>query len=348
VDELRKSSTTAAARQTRKQASPIAVVVDPDEVDFTPGRRILEAAGFEVRVGSSTDPAFGDELAHGATALIVGYTRVDRALLDSLRNLGIVATMSAGVDSVDLHAARARGLWVTNVPTAAGEEVATHAFALALALVRRIPFLDRHVRDGGWAIDADENPQRPSTLAAGIVGLGRIGRRVATLAEPVFGRVVGHDPNVGPEAWPVGVHRRTLDELLEEADVVLLHLPGMSNGEPLLDARRIASMRPGSMLVNVSRGSLVDLPALLSALDSGHLTGAALDVLPLEPPTVADPVRRHPRVVLTPHLAYLSQQSALSYVTRAADNVVAWARTGRPLDVVVEAKGVSTPRLPRR
>ena len=328
------------------QPTPIAVVVDPDEVDFNPGRRILEAAGFEVRVGSSTDPAFTGELAGGVTALIVGYTRVDSRLLDSLRNLRIVSTMSAGVDSVDLQAAQARGVWVTNVPAAASEEVATHAFALALALVRRIPFLDRHVREGGWAMDADENPQRPSTLSAGIIGLGRIGRRVATLAEPVFGRVVGHDPHVGPDAWPAWVHRLGLDELVAEADVVLLHVPGTSNGEPLLDARRIAMMRPGSMLVNVSRGSLVDLPALLSALDSGHLSAAALDVLPVEPPAAGEPARSHPRVVLTPHLAYLSEQSALSYVTRAAENVVAWARTGHPLDVVVEGKGLSTPRLP--
>ena len=315
--------------------APIVVIADHDELDPGPGRRILEDAGFEVRVAASGATPLPEEGAGRVTALVVGLTRVDSALLETLSNLRIVSTMSVGVDTVDLEAAEARGVWVTNVPAAASEEVAVHAFALALCLVRGIPFLDRHVRAGGWAMDTDESPKRPSTLTAGVIGLGRIGRRVAALAQPVFGRVLGHDPNIGADDWPASVDRRTIDQLLEEADVVSLHLPALPSGEALLDARRIASMRPGSMIVNVSRGSLVDLQALLSALDSGHLSGAGLDVVASEPPGAADPVRSHPRIVLTPHLAYLSPQSALAYVTRAADNVAAWSRTGRPMDVVV-------------
>ena len=322
--------------------APLAVFTDPDELDPEPGRRILEQAGFEVVVVGSRDRATIVDAAQGATALLVGYAPVDRSLLDSLGSVRIVSMMAVGFDSVDLAACEAHGVWVTNVPAAASEEVAVHAFALALSLVRRIGFLDRHVRQGGWAADADEPMRRPSTMTFGVVGLGRIGRRVAQIAQPVFGRVLGHDPNLDDPAWPPSVGRRSIEQLLRESDVVSLHLPGQAGGRPLLDGERLAMLPPGAALVNVARGSLVDQGALLAALDEGRLCGAALDVLALEPPRLDDPVRSHPRVILTPHLAYLSDQSAHDYVARAAENVVAWATTGQPLDVVARGREQET------
>lgn len=316
---------------------PVAVIADPDELDPSPAVRLLEEAGFEVAVLNSRDRERVRQGARHATALVVGYAALDAELFGELERLRIVATMSVGFDTIDLEAAKGRGVWVSNVPDAATEEVAVHAFALCLSIVRRVTFLDRHVRAGGWAIDAHEEMRRPSRLTLGIVGLGRIGRELARLAAPCFGRLVGHDPYVDGASWPAGVERcGTLEDLLRRSDVVSLHMPGEQNGAALLDAARLALLPPGAALINVSRGSLVDTAALLTALDDGHLSGAGLDVVPTEPPAPDDPVRSHPRVVLTPHFAYSSDESARLYVLRAAENVIEWARTGRPRNVVAE------------
>jgi D-3-phosphoglycerate dehydrogenase len=312
--------------------APLAVYTDVVEVDPAPGIELLEAAGFTVRVLDTTDHAVIAREAADAAVLLNGYTQVDAALLAALPRLELVATQSVGFDMVDLDAARERGIWVSNVPAAATEEVAVHAFAMGLSLLRGLPFLDRAVRAGRWA--ADELPlRRPSDTTLGILGLGRIGRRVAGLAQGTYGRVAGYDPVA--DGWPEGVERLGLEEVLAVSDVVSLHLPLSAGTEHLLDAAALASMRPGAHVVNVSRGALIDAAALLEALDSGRLGGAALDVLAVEPPDPADPLLHHPRVLVTPHAAYYSDRAARAYVVDQARNAVAWLQDGRPRDVVV-------------
>lgn len=318
---------------------PIAVFTDTEDLDPEPGARLLADAGFEVRVAGSRDPDVIAAAAAGATALVVGYARLDAALLDRLPALRIVATMSAGHDMVDTAEARRRGLWVANLPDAATEDVAVHALAASLSLVRRLPQADAVVRSGGWSEDftAAELPRRASDLTLGLVGLGRIARQFAALAAPVFGRVAAHDPHADRAGWPAGVERYDdLRDLAAAADVLSLHVPLTPGTRGMADAGLFARMRPGSFLVNVSRGGLVDAPALLDALGSGRLTGAALDVLPVEPPAADDPLRAHPRIQLSPHSAYLSDTSRRSYVRGPAENIVAWHRTGRPLTPVVD------------
>ncbi|MHB1508412.1 MAG: C-terminal binding protein [Acidimicrobiales bacterium] len=327
------------AGATAGQSTPrLAVFTDPDELDVSEGRDLLERCGFEVRVLGTRDH---DEIiasAASATAMVIGYTRVDEDLIAAMGNLAIVSTMSVGVDTIDFEAAARRGIWITNVPDAASEEVSVHALALALALVRGVGFLDRHVRSGGWATDASEILTRPSELSFGVIGLGRIGRRVASLAQPIFGQILGHDPFVDDDAWPAAVERLPLESLLRRSDVVSLHLPSLAGGEPVLDAKRLALLPRGAVVVNVSRGSLLDEHALIEALDAGQVRAAGLDVCATEPPSLDDPLRRHPRVLMTPHLAYLSEQSARSYVLRAAENVAQWARYGRPHDIVSKGR----------
>jgi D-3-phosphoglycerate dehydrogenase len=320
-----------------RDTAPLAVYADVVETDPAPGVRLLERSGFAVRVLGTDDPARIRREAADAVALLIGYARVDADLLAGLPRLGIVATQSAGFDMVDVDAARARGVWVSNVPGAATEEVAVHALAMGLSLLRGLPFLDRAVRAGRW--NAAEVPLwRPSAATLGIVGLGRIGRRVGALARGIYGRVVGHDPLVDATAWPAGVERLALDDVLATAHVLSLHVPHTAATHHLIDAPALARMRPGALLVNVSRGALVDAGALRAALDSGQLGGAALDVLEREPPGPADPLPRHPRVLVTPHAAYYSDQAASAYVLEQARNVVAWRREGRPRDVAVEPR----------
>jgi D-3-phosphoglycerate dehydrogenase len=315
-----------------------AVYVDTVESGCGEGRDLLRAEGFAVRSAVATTPADVLAAGAGADALLVGDSPVTAAVIAGLADrLRIISAVTVGVDHIDLDAARSAGIWVSNVPDATTEEVAVTALAMVLSLVRHVAFLDRDVRAGGWDAFASGRRRRPSGLTLGIVGLGRIGRHVAGLSLPIFGRTCAYDP--APAApWPNGVDRLELRDLLAEADVLSLHLPAVAGVPPLIDANAIDRMRPGALLVNVSRGALVDTDALLLALDDGRLGGAALDVVASEPPPLEAPVRRHPRVILNPHAAFWSDEAEVDSYARQAANVVAWKRGGRPLTVVVEGR----------
>ncbi|MBO1337983.1 C-terminal binding protein [Streptomyces sp. VRA16 Mangrove soil] len=323
---------------------PVAVITDTEELDPGPAVRLLTEAGFEARVVGSRDPEAIAAAAHDADALIVGYARIDAALLDRMPRVRMLATMSAGHDMIDTAEARRRGLWVANLPHAATEDVAVHALAQALALTRRLPQADAVLRSGGWSTDFAELPRRAGELTLGLLGMGRIARTLARIAAPVFGRVVAHDPHAAD--WPDGVGRVDLDTLVADSDILSLHIPSTPATRGMIDGPLLDRMRPGSLLVNVSRGDLVDPGALLAALDSGRLAGAALDVFPVEPPAADDPLRHHPRLLLSPHSAFLSDASQRAYVTEPARNVIAWWTTGSPLTPVVTPAAARTEGAP--
>lgn len=316
--------------------APIAVYTDTDDTDVTPGVTLLEAAGFTVRTLDTRDPAAIIAGAQGASALLPGYAPITREIIEALPDLKIIALMSMGFDYVDVDAATEHGVWVTNVPGAATEEVATHALAILLHQVRQLPFYLRSANPTDWNARADTAPPRLSERTLGVVGLGRIGRELIRVAGPLFGRVVGFDPMLPDTAdvramlTELGVERGSLEEVRGSADVLSLHLPLNDDTERMVDAAFLAAMPAGSVLANVSRGGLVDEPALAAALDSGHLAGAALDVLAEEPPGTDHPLVSRPDVTLTPHIAYFSERTKIEYVRIQAQNAIAHARTGAP------------------
>ncbi len=312
------------------------LITDAEYPDLAIERQVLEAAGFEVALAQCRTPQEVIAKGQGAAALLVQYAPITREVFAALPELKIVSRYGVGVDTVDLEAARAFGVWVANVPDYGTEEVAAHAFAMALALVRHLPFYDRAVREGKWHYLTSGPLKRPSTMTFGVVGLGRIGRTVAERARAWFGRVLGHDPYLPESAWPRGVEGVGLEELFRQSHVVSLHLPLTPETRHLANRARLASMPVGSYLVNTARGSLVDLDALLWALEEGPLAGAALDVLPEEPPPKGHPILRHPRVLFSPHAAFFSEEAEAALRRKAAMNIVAWAQTGRPEHVVVE------------
>src|SRR5207244_7392920 len=234
----------------------LAVYVDTVDADLHDGPGLLREAGFDLRVAVASSPREVAEAARGATALLVGDAPVTAEVLDAAPSLRIVSTVTAGTDHLDLAAARERGIWVSNVPDASTEEVAAHALAMALSLIRQLPRFDREVHAGGWDALSGRRPLRPSLLTLGIVGLGRIGTRLAAISRPLFGRMLGSDPAVATA--PEGVALVDLAELLADAHVVSLHLPVLPTTERLMDSVRLASMRPGALLVNVARGGLID------------------------------------------------------------------------------------------
>ncbi|MFH8573235.1 C-terminal binding protein [Streptomyces sp. NPDC017993] len=315
---------------------PMVVFTDPEELDVGPGVRLLTEAGFATRVVGSRDPDAIAAAARDAVALIVGYAPVDAALLDRLPGVRMLATMSAGYDMIDTAHARRLGVWVSNLPQAATEDVAVHALASALGLVRALPQADATVRGGGWNAEFAELPRRAGELTLGLMGFGRIARALARIAGPVFGRVAAYDPHAAAAGWPSDVERMGRDELVATCDVLSLHTPLTEQTRGMVDTELLSRMRPGGYLVNIARGELVEAAALLTALDGGRLRAAALDVFPVEPPAPDDPLRTHPRILLSPHSAYLSDTSQRAYVCAPAENVIAWHRTGRPLTPVVQ------------
>jgi D-3-phosphoglycerate dehydrogenase / 2-oxoglutarate reductase len=229
---------------------------------------------------------------------------VGAGLFAQLPALRVVGTATVGFDHIDIEAAEERGVAVVSVPDYCTEEVADHTLALLYALVRGVVVLDRDVQRGGWNPRAAGALRTVAELRVGIVGLGRIGGAVAT-------RLLG----LGVEVWandllPVardGVQFVELDELLAECDAVTLHVPLTRETRGLIGRAQLGSMKGDALLVNTSRGAVVDIGAVLVALRAGRLGGAALDVLPQEPPPLA-PLA--PNLVLTPHAAYYSEAAA--------------------------------------
>ncbi len=226
---------------------------------------------------------------------------VGEELLERLPALRVIGTASVGFDHVDLAAAERRGVAVVSVPDYCTEEVADHTLALLYALLRGVAELDRQVTAGGWDAKGAGPLRTLAGLRVGIVGLGRIGSAVARRLLALGAEVWAND--VAPVARE-GVRLVELDELLESCDAVTLHVPLTGETRGLIGRRELASMRPGVLLVNTARGAVVDVGAVLEALRQGRLGGAALDVLPQEPPPLRPAA---PNLIVTPHAAYYSE-----------------------------------------
>jgi len=243
-----------------------------------------------------------------AVVLTMPEHAVGEELMARLPALRVVGTATVGFDHVDLAAAERRGVAVVSVPDYCTEEVADHTLALLYALLRGVVALDRQVSRGEWNAKGAGPLRTVAGLRVGIVGLGRIGGAVATRLLALGADVWAHD--VVPVARD-GVRLVDLDELLAECDAVTLHVPLTGETRGLIGRAQIAAMRPGALLVNTARGAVVDIGAVLEALRRGQIGGAALDVLPQEPPPMA-PLA--PNLIVTPHAAYYSEASeARSY-----------------------------------
>jgi len=314
------------------------LITDYDFPDVELEKALFREAGFEVDVAQCRTEDDVIAAAKGCAGAVSQYAPMNARVFAALPQLRIVSRFGAGFDTVNVNDARKHGVWVANSPDYGVGEVATHALALSLALIRHLPFYDRDVRVDRWHYLSAGPLRRPKEMTLGIVGCGRIGKRMAHVSREVFGAVLACDPYIPAEDFPAFVKRVSLDECFRMADVLSLHVPLNDETRHLADATRIGLMKRGSFLVNTSRGAVADVGAVLAALDSGILEAAGLDVLPIEPPPPEHPVLRHPRVLLTPHAAFYSAEGERELRRKAAQNLVDWARTGRPTYVVVEGR----------
>lgn len=285
-------------------------------------RSVIEGAGHTLVTGpaeaSSAEVIEALVAEHQPDGILTCWAPVSATAVESSPNLRIVARLGVGLDNIAVDTAAERGVWVTNVPDYCVEEVSDHAVGMVLAWTRGLAVFDRDVRAGRWD-PASARLRRLAALTCGVVGFGRIGRATARKLGAFGCRVLAHDPFPPKDAE--GVEIVGLEQLLSQSDVVILHVPLTPNTHHIIGAEQLAQMKPGGLLVNVSRGGLVDTDAVIKALDSGHLDGAGFDVLESEPEVPAG-LLAQPGALLTPHVAFSSDASVTELRRRAAEEVV--------------------------
>jgi D-3-phosphoglycerate dehydrogenase len=290
-----------------------------------PGLDLLRQAGIELDERHGLSGAALQEALRAADGVIVrSGTRITAELLEDPGRLRAIVRAGVGVDNIDVAAATRKGIVVMNTPGGNTVSTAEHTLTLLMALARHIPAADASVRQGKW----ERNKFVGTQLAGktlGVVGLGRIGREVARRAAGLDMKVVGFDPFLAPErAAQLGIEAvESLDRLLPRCDFLTVHTPLTEETRDLVGAAQLALLPNGAVLVHTARGGIVDEAALLAALDSGQLAWAGVDVFEKEPLDLSSPLRNHPRVLPTPHLAANTPRGAIGMSTGAAESIVA-------------------------
>jgi D-3-phosphoglycerate dehydrogenase / 2-oxoglutarate reductase len=295
-------------------------------------RAILAQVPVELIVAERTDVSSLSAAAADVDAIMTCWAKVPEAVMTASGRCRVVARMGIGLDNIDVCAATRHSILVTNVPDYCIEEVAEHALALLLALARKVAFYHHQTKSGRYAINAGPSLRRIAGKTLGIVGLGRIGRKLAAKSLGLGLQVVAYDANRGPSMPDVAWCE--LDELLAVSDYISLHAPLTPATQHLIGPAQLARMKSTAYLINTARGGLIDGAALAVALQCNRLAGAALDVQDPEPPDLSQPPFNDPRVIVTPHASFVSEESLESLRTRVARQVADVLSGRRPENVV--------------
>jgi phosphoglycerate dehydrogenase-like enzyme len=292
----------------------------------------LSAADREHVGDRATIVGVDDDALAGVAATVIGIAHYwDAERFARFPHLSVVSRMGIGYDNIDLDAARSAGVTVCNAPESPTVSTAEHTVALLMSVTKELPSLRERARSGAWG-----NPT-PTSLeldgsTLGLVGLGRIGRRVALVATALGMRVIAHDPALSTSPDP-NVELVDFATVISESDVISLHAPAIPATHKMIDASTIGRMRRGVYLVNTARGPLIDEDALLAALESGQVAGAGLDVTDPEPPDPGHPLFARDDVIITPHIASSTVAGRRRLFAHAFDNALA-VLEGRPATVV--------------
>jgi D-3-phosphoglycerate dehydrogenase len=286
-------------------------------------REVLGAIGADVQLASGPTPEEILKIAAGADALLVTYAKITADMIAQMPRCKIISRFGIGVDNVDLAAATAAGIVVTKVPDYCIDEVSDHAMALLLTAARKIVPSNAQVHAGRWEMKAVVPIHRLRGGVLGLVGFGRIPQLVAPKAKAFGLRVIAYDPFIPQEVFVrEGVERVEFPQLLSQSDFVSIHTPLMPETRGLFGADAFRQMKPTAYIINTARGPIVDEAALAVALDARQLAGAALDVMPNEPP-VGSPLIGRADVIITPHTSFYSEESLVELQRKAAQEVAA-------------------------
>lgn len=300
-------------------------------------RPLSEEAGLEIRLDAKGVPLTEEEVIEGlpdVVAVLPSNDVYSERVFSRAKDLRIIARTGVGVNAIDLDAAAASGVVVTNAVGQNAESVAEHTFGLMLGIARKIPWMDKNVRRGEWVdVRCLASSLKGKTL--GIIGLGNIGKQVARRAAAFGMEILAHDI-VRDErfAAEVGVYFHPLEKVVRKADYLTCHVPLTPETKGLIGPDLIRLMHPGAFLINTSRGPVVDLDALSEALSSGLIQGAAIDVFPSEPPDASHPLFSHENVIVTPHAAGLADDASENCLRHAVQATIDLLAGRIPSDIV--------------
>lgn len=286
-------------------------------------KKILKQIDAEVIHSENLRSPEALEAVKQADAVMVTLDRVTSEIIGSMERCRIISRAGTGLDTIDIPAATARGIWVTYVPDYSIDEVSAHAIAMLLALARGIPFLTQATRNGAWNSQAWGPIYRLKDQTLGVLGFGRIGQATAEKGRGLGFNVIAYDPYPNQEiADRLGVRLVDLDTLTRESDYISLHSPLLDSTRHIVNADFLSKMKPTAYVINAARGPLIDEEALLEAVRSRKIAGAGLDVLAVEPIAPDNPLLKEERILVTPHAAWYSEEAKVDMRTRATDEVV--------------------------
>jgi D-3-phosphoglycerate dehydrogenase len=272
-----------------------------------------------------------------ADALMVTLQHVTAEIIATMKRCQVISRAGTGVDTIDVAAATTRGIWVAYVPDYSIDEVSTHAITLLLAQARGLAPLLESTRRGRWDSMASGPLHRLKGQTLGVLGFGRIGQATAEKGRGLGLNVIVHDPYLNQVAVErIGVRPVNVETLARESDYISLHAPLLESTRHIVNAQFLAAMKPTAYLINAARGPLIDEAALLAAVRTGQIAGAALDVLPVEPPAPDNPLLHEERILVTPHSAWYSEEAKIDLRTRCAEEVVRVLQGEKPRSPVNE------------
>ncbi len=297
-------------------------VADSPFPNLQPAEKVLAELDAEMVLAQDTTPEGILKVARQADGLMVTYGKITAEVIAGLEKCRVIGRMGLGVDNIDIEAATNRGIAVVYVPDYCVDEVSDHAMALLLDLARKISLSNRLVHGGRWEMPAVTPLWRLRGRTLGLAGFGRIPRAVVHKAQAFGLKVIAYDPYVD-EATGAAMNVEIVDfeTLLKRSDYISVHVPMMPETKNLFGAEVFGQMKSDALLINTARGPLVDVDALAKALDAGEIAGAALDVMPVEPPPADSPLIGRDNVILTPHTGFYSVDALDELQTKAARGV---------------------------
>ena len=319
------------------------VITECDHDGFDPETAEAAKNDLTLRVEQSTPEDLVANI-QDADGILVQYAQITAEVMDKAPRLRAIGRYGVGVDTVDIDAATARGIAVTNVPDYGTEAVSDHAIGLAVSLARGIPLLDRSIRAGQYDVSLAKPLFQMTDRVFGVLGLGRIGTATARKAAGLGYRVIGHDFGIEPGTRHHGVEVVSFEELIEQSQVLSVHVPLTERTRGIIGRDQLAAMRSDALLINTARGGIIDTDALVEALRAGSILGAGIDCHEQEPLPATHPIAALDNVVLTPHAAWYTEQSYVELKRRTLEGV-ADVLAGRSPQNLLNPEALDHPRV---